>query len=521
MALIPQSTQEIPGANVTDTYNRTINNLNDLANVVASKGLLSSARCVLIGDSITNQCYQDLGSGSFGISQAGYFATASLATMGLLRLVAELGVPGETSEQILARVPNALATYKPAILVVMAGTNDITNASISGDTTIANLLQIAMLCRDAGVICAMFTIPPKNTAVDNSTNVFATKHAYINHTIQYVIGNMPNVVVADSYSTTVDIATGLWASGMSTDGTHPLAQASIRHGISLGDAINRYLNTSYRPITQFAHQLDGWNMVYNPYMTGNNAIGTNGWTGATGITGNGPNGYAGARLVGTPVAVCSVIAETDTLMRRQWTRMTISSFSANSDCPIIRSDINQNSTYPAGAVAITLGSYRRPTVATGYAYRCITAGTTVAGQEPTWPTTLGRTVTDAGGVVWQTVPLVEAGSRYVACFEYAISSAVGNVSPVLNVSCRDSGGSVVSDFYGNRRATAEIIPDTFVPKGVIWSPEFICPANVNRIQVNCGLYGSSGGSAVFDVTGMQLIKVPPGYAIQTLLTSTT
>ena len=45
-----------------------------------------------------------------------------------------------------------------------------------------------------------------------------------------------------------------------------------------------------------------------------------------------------------------------------------------------------------------LNALRRPTAANGYRYQATTAGTT-AGTEPTWPTTIGSTVTD-GTVVW-------------------------------------------------------------------------------------------------------------------------
>lgn len=49
--------------------------------------------------------------------------------------------------------------------------------------------------------------------------------------------------------------------------------------------------------------------------------------------------------------------------------------------------------------AYTLGEIVRPVAASGRSYRCTTAGTTHATDEPTWPTTKNATITD-GSVVW-------------------------------------------------------------------------------------------------------------------------
>lgn len=49
--------------------------------------------------------------------------------------------------------------------------------------------------------------------------------------------------------------------------------------------------------------------------------------------------------------------------------------------------------------AYALDSYVQPTVSNGYFYRCTTAGTSGSG-EPSWPTTVGATVSDGSTAIW-------------------------------------------------------------------------------------------------------------------------
>ncbi len=52
------------------------------------------------------------------------------------------------------------------------------------------------------------------------------------------------------------------------------------------------------------------------------------------------------------------------------------------------------------ATSYALGALIEPTVSNGYIYKCTTAGTSHASTQPTWPTSVGSTVTDNSSIVW-------------------------------------------------------------------------------------------------------------------------
>ncbi len=82
----------------------------------------------------------------------------------------------------------------------------------------------------------------------------------------------------------------------------------------------------------------------------------------------------------------------------------------------------------AASTAYTTSDYVIPTTANGRLYKCTTAGTS-AGSEPTWPTTVGGTVSD-GTAVWteQTAALNAGTAPEVSGGSYARGSLTNNTT---------------------------------------------------------------------------------------------
>jgi acyl-CoA thioesterase-1 len=76
-----------------------------------------------------------------------------------LRLLHNAGVPGNLTSDMRARLDSDVLAYKPEVLFVMGGTNDIGH-NISAAATIANLRAIIVAAKAKGIKVIMMTIPP-------------------------------------------------------------------------------------------------------------------------------------------------------------------------------------------------------------------------------------------------------------------------------------------------------------------------------------------------------------------------
>ncbi|MCF6746301.1 hypothetical protein E9529_18895 [Blastococcus sp. KM273128] len=123
------------------------------------------------------------------------------------------GVGGERSDEILARVPEALDP-RPATVLVLAGTNDVRQGRTEG--TIGNLTRMAEEIEAGGATPVFATLPPSDE--------FPEETAALNERLQ-AWADEQGVELLDFWTPLAD-ADGTFADGMSDDGTHPSAEGT-------------------------------------------------------------------------------------------------------------------------------------------------------------------------------------------------------------------------------------------------------------------------------------------------------
>jgi lysophospholipase L1-like esterase len=128
-----------------------------------------------------------------------------------LRLVHNAGVPGDTTAQMLVRLNSDVFAYKPEVLFILGGTNDL-GRNISQSTTIANLQAIINEANAKGIRIDLMTIPP------NSYAGMAAEIDSLNAAIVH-LGNINKLIVIDIH-TPLSTSTGVYVPAYTSDGLH-------------------------------------------------------------------------------------------------------------------------------------------------------------------------------------------------------------------------------------------------------------------------------------------------------------
>jgi acyl-CoA thioesterase I len=133
------------------------------------------------------------------------------------------GISGQTSPQMLLRFRQDVLDLKPAVVVILAGTNDVAEntGKMTAEETLGNLVSMVELARAAKIRPVLCSVLPASDFRWHTGLQPAPKIQAINALLKaYATKN--NVVYVDYYSAMVNSEGGL-KSELSPDGVHPNA----------------------------------------------------------------------------------------------------------------------------------------------------------------------------------------------------------------------------------------------------------------------------------------------------------
>jgi len=133
------------------------------------------------------------------------------------------GISGQTSPQMLVRFRQDVLDLKPAVVIILAGTNDVAEntGKMTAQETLGNIISMIELARAAKIRPVLCSILPASDFRWHSGLQPAPKIQALNELIKsYAAKN--NVVYVDYYSPMVNAEGGL-KSELSPDGVHPNA----------------------------------------------------------------------------------------------------------------------------------------------------------------------------------------------------------------------------------------------------------------------------------------------------------
>lgn len=130
--------------------------------------------------------------------------------------VANRGIAGETTAQILARFDTDVIAAAPDAVFIIAGTNDTFVGMMPSDIadTMNNVEQMVMKCMAIGAEVFLCTPPPKDEAPVDTQNI---------QPFYYLLARAYSLPLLDINRICVNPVNGAYKDGYSADGVHPLA----------------------------------------------------------------------------------------------------------------------------------------------------------------------------------------------------------------------------------------------------------------------------------------------------------
>lgn len=410
---------------------------------------------------------------------------------------------GHTTAQILAGIGTGVLQYQPGYAIYNGGWNDI-SAGVATFQTIANLQQYATICLNAGIVPVYIGLH-----ATNSYTSVASKQSInlINQSMRTFMQQSGGLFV-DLHSYTLDTSTGGALTDYTLDGLHftTLGARVVGEG-PLYTALQYLFANTYKPIVSTN---DYRNTIANPMLLGSTASGSNGftattWTGLPGPSVDGPNSMT-ADVLNATGTLTAPAARTDGRAGQSFL-MTPTMTAANGFGRVYQS-VNWFTAWSASG-SFTLGAWRIPTRSNGYMYSVSTAGTSAA-SEPTWPTTVGETVTD-GTVVWRCYAMPQAGETWQAEFEVdQVAVTSGSGMPTCIVQCLNETGTTLYSAYTNfwdSASAVEKYPTALNAAYIFRTPPFVVPATTARMLPQFKMQGANGAVLKLGCNNMRLWKV--------------
>ena len=209
----------------------------------------SQIRAVALGDSITQA--NNTVVGSAGGSWFEFFCSASGQSF---TRVNNAGVGGNTSTMMLSRFDTDVTPYKPDVVFLMAGTNDVSQ-SFTKTVSMGNFTNIKKKCDAINAQLVVLLIAPRNDRTDETQRF----NSWIR---EFALNN--DVLVYDVWGVSRDPATGGWKAGLSVDGVHPNQAAQAAAGLEL-----------WKQVPQLTYTLPQLPNFNTDTLTQNSAIRTN------------------------------------------------------------------------------------------------------------------------------------------------------------------------------------------------------------------------------------------------------
>jgi lysophospholipase L1-like esterase len=183
---------------------------------------------VALGDSLT----------AWAFAPASCRASVSLAWPSVLAqlepgltLLHNSGVPGDTTAEMVARFKSDVLAYRPDVLFVMGGANDV-GSHWSASYTVANLRTIVRAAKSRGIEVVLLTIPPNNEIGPSGLRALRATNKLLSQ-----MGAEEGVLVVDVYSSLVSSSGGLARQYAAIDGLHLTIRAEEKIAQVVFDAL--------------------------------------------------------------------------------------------------------------------------------------------------------------------------------------------------------------------------------------------------------------------------------------------